>query len=1092
MRKRKILIIDDDKISHVILNKMLDGDFDILHAYHGSEGLDYLKTFKDSISVILLDLNMPVMNGFEFLNYYKKNNDFNNIPVIVLTQESDQKVEATILSSGAVDYVKKPYDKNILNHRINNIIKLSESDQKINNLERDPETDAYTSVVFFEKARELIFTNPDKKFSILSFVLPKYSLYTELFGSLNAKKNVGELIKNISEKVQGKNGVLGRIEKEYFAVIIETKFVEIDYINHAIEEFEENFSTELKIKINLGIYDIEKPEENLEICYDKAKIAATKITSINNRVVKFDDTLRSMIMEQEFITSQVEKAIKNNEFHVYYQPQFSLKDGHMYGAEALVRWFHPTRGLISPGAFIPILEKNGYIFRVDLYIWESVCKSIRKWLDMGIKVVPISVNLSRIDIYNPHIVTHLKNLIEKYQLSYDLLHLEITETAYTENSAQLIQVIKTLKDIGFSIEMDDFGSGYSSLNMLSDIPFDVLKIDAMFLGKNINTFEKQSIISFIIKLAKSLNLEVIAEGIEYDDDLEFLVNESCDVGQGYLLSYPLPIEKFEDRLINNPFYDLGKIRKKDSFKDIPYDFFNNLPCGLAYINAKSKNFIQTNKLFMDFLEINDMAELLSDNFEDLLFTINQKAFRIEQLVDREPVLCKTKKTNKDFYLKATRSILRGEETYQILLFDIPVNVLESVSFKEFYDIIDFVPAGIFKYSASGPDKIEFANNNLFKMLGYTREEFIEKFDNKFENIIHPDDRAKVIADINKQIEKSPLDFCEYRVVTKNSEEKWVYDIGHKIKDEFGNEWFYVIVIGDNDLKKSQEEARINKERYNHIIEAMQDCVFEYDVLKNIFKVSDSFEKKFGTAQKEKFVNEKFSFKDLIHESDVEIFDRFVEKIKEASSFASEIFRIKKEDGTYLWCKVSVSVIKSKLEKDELYVGVIQDINDSVTEKHKLEILATTDRVTNLYNRTKFDEICEKCILPGKKMGFIFLDIDNFKTINDDFGHLKGDLVLREFASKMTHLFKDVGQMSRLGGDEFAILLDRPYDEEKINEQLQKLSQGFVVDNLNITSSIGILHLENNSFTYHEVLQIADEAMYKVKKHGKKGLFIVKK
>ncbi|MEG1799761.1 MAG: EAL domain-containing protein, partial [Synergistaceae bacterium] len=211
-----------------------------------------------------------------------------------------------------------------------------------------------------------------------------------------------------------------------------------------------------------------------------------------------------------------------------FQPKYNLKTEQLAGAEALVRWMHPKRGIMAPAQFIPLFEKNGFITDLDLYIWEECCKKMRDWIDAGHLPIAVSVNVSRTDVYNPNLPELLVSLIRKYKLSPRNLHLEITETAYTENPEQLIEVVSRLKSLGFVIEMDDFGTGYSSLNMLSELPIDVLKLDIKFIQSEEKKGHSKSILSFIISLAKWLNLSVIAEGVETKAQVELLQSLNCE------------------------------------------------------------------------------------------------------------------------------------------------------------------------------------------------------------------------------------------------------------------------------------------------------------------------------------------------------------------------------------------------------------------------------------------------------------------------------------------------------------------------------------------------------------------------------------
>lgn len=261
----------------------------------------------------------------------------------------------------------------------------------------------------------------------------------------------------------------------------------------------------------------------------------------------------------------METALAKGQFEVYLQPKYQIRDGRLAGAEALVRWNHPEWGLQPPGEFIPLFERNGFITKLDQYVWERVCALLQEWDRKGYPSINISVNVSRLDIYNTDLADVLTSLVRRYGLSPDRLHLEITESAYTDTSRQLIETLGTLRRLGFVIEMDDFGSGYSSLNMLAEMPIDVLKLDMKFIQTEITRPTGQGILRFIVDLARWMKLRVVAEGVETREQLERLQNDGCDYAQGYYFAKPMPVESFVSVLtVQDPPADMENSRSDDS------------------------------------------------------------------------------------------------------------------------------------------------------------------------------------------------------------------------------------------------------------------------------------------------------------------------------------------------------------------------------------------------------------------------------------------------------------------------------------------------------------------------------------------------
>ena len=239
----------------------------------------------------------------------------------------------------------------------------------------------------------------------------------------------------------------------------------------------------------------------------------------------------------------MQNALLNNEFVMYLQPKYSISTGRIIGAEALTRWISPEKGMISPAEFIPLFERNGFIIKLDQFIWEEACKKIRSWLDTGLKPVPISVNVSREYLHSFDIVAQITSLVKKYNIPFDMLELEITESA---ESAGVEDVVKSLKNSGFTMLMDDFGSGYSSLNMLKTTQFDVLKIDRDFLSEFMESERGRKIIAHTISMSRDIGLDIIAEGVETKEQALFLSDCGCDAAQGFYYSKPLPQKEFDE------------------------------------------------------------------------------------------------------------------------------------------------------------------------------------------------------------------------------------------------------------------------------------------------------------------------------------------------------------------------------------------------------------------------------------------------------------------------------------------------------------------------------------------------------------------
>lgn len=543
--KKKVLIVDDIIINRVILKKMLKDEYELMEASNGEEALALMHQYGLGISLVLLDLVMPVMDGFEVLAKVREDSELASIPIIVITGDDDESNEAKCLMCGATDFVKKPFNVEVVRNRVGSMIRLRENSVLLNQIKNDFLTGIYTREYFCEKVKNILQANPQKQYDIVCSDITNFKLINERYGRKIGDELLIRMAKSAKAFAERNAMAAGRLASNTFAVLVEHKD------EYTAEEFQANTEEITKdfpvksIVIKYGIYAIEDRDMPVSGMTDRAELALGSVKhKYGTDFGYYDDSIRLKLLEEEKIAEQMESALEKKQFVVYMQPKHDVKSGGVAGAEALVRWQHPTMGLVPPGVFIPIFERNGFITKVDAYVWEETCRLLRKWLDAGLAVVPVSVNISRLDFMTLPLTEYFVNLIAKYKLPPDLLHLEVTESAYMDNPKEMVKIVEVLRQEGFKIEMDDFGSGYSSLNLLSDLPIDMLKVDMQFVRKHKNSVNNQGILSFILSLSKWLGLPTIVEGVETMEELHLLVSMGCDFVQGYYFAKPMPAKDF--------------------------------------------------------------------------------------------------------------------------------------------------------------------------------------------------------------------------------------------------------------------------------------------------------------------------------------------------------------------------------------------------------------------------------------------------------------------------------------------------------------------------------------------------------------------
>ena len=544
MSQKQILIVEDNGLNREILKEILDGEYRVLEAENGQMALDILKMHRNDIDLILLDVMMPVMDGYEFLDKIKKEEELALIPVIVMTQSDSEADEISALVHGASDFVPKPYRPKVILHRIAAIIKLRETAAIVNLLQNDHLTGLYSKEYFYQKVREKMKYEPQKKYTIVCSNIENFKLYNDNYGVAAGD----ELLRKMASMFKmycGKDAICGRFGADRFLCLQESEKEQQDR-NRLSECMNNNLEG---IVMKWGIYEITDPSVPVEQMCDRAILAVDSIKGQYHRhFAVYDDALRERLLREKAITDSMEAAIKEKQFSVYYQPKYSLKENCMAGAEALVRWIHPQWGFMSPGEFIPLFEKNGFIPHLDFYVWEQVCIQMKEWREKGYPLLPVSVNVSRADVYQANLEKIFEELVLKYDIEPQYLHLEITESVCSENAGQMLETINRLCKKGFIVEMDDFGSGYSSLNMLNQIKMDIIKLDMQFIRNEMAKPAEQSILRYVVDMCHGIGLRVVAEGVETREQTERLREIECDYVQGYYFARPMPAKDFSQLL----------------------------------------------------------------------------------------------------------------------------------------------------------------------------------------------------------------------------------------------------------------------------------------------------------------------------------------------------------------------------------------------------------------------------------------------------------------------------------------------------------------------------------------------------------------
>lgn len=399
--------------------------------------------------------------------------------------------------------------------------------------------------IYSQEISDMMARHPDEEIAFIQFDVERFKLINEKYGVEEGDELLAFLTQTLG-LICSEEQPYCRLTADVFMVVTTFNSDQqlLDFI-HKIESMLSGFH-DMDYRLIFGVAIAEDRTLHTRRHGDNASIARQSVKgSALNNIGFFNGRMKNELQKKQIIEEDMKTALVDNQFVMFLQPKYSISTGKIIGAEALARWIHPQKGMISPADFVPVFEENGFILKLDQIIWESACRKISDWINKGVTPVPISVNISREYIHSFDVVDYLLNLVKKYDVPIKLLELEITETT---DALGVSDVVQQMKDAGFTMLMDDFGSGYSSLNMLKTTQFDVLKIDREFLSRFMESGRGRKIISHTISMSQDIGLDIIAEGVETKEQAQFLHDCGCDAAQGFYYSKPIPQEDFDKLL----------------------------------------------------------------------------------------------------------------------------------------------------------------------------------------------------------------------------------------------------------------------------------------------------------------------------------------------------------------------------------------------------------------------------------------------------------------------------------------------------------------------------------------------------------------
>ena len=1045
--RRLILIVDDEQINRELLGAVLETDYELLYAENGQSALEQIHAQKDMLSLIMLDLQMPIVSGREVLHQVREDSELRMIPVIVLT--GDQNAEVECLEQGASDFIPKPYPKpEIILARVRRTIELSEDQDIIQSTERDPLTGLYNREYFYRYAQQFDQHHQGTEMDAIVVDINHFHMINERFGISYGDEVLRHIGEKLREKVLDMGGIVCRRSADTFMIYSPHREDYKEILEYASSELSKDSSSNNRVRLRMGVYPNVDKSIEIQRCFDRAKNAADTVKGSFTRTIAFyDETLHAREIYAEQLIDEFRGAIEGKQFKVFYQPKFDIRPDTplLTSAEALVRWEHPKLGLISPGVFIPLFEENGLIQQLDTYVWEESAAQIRDWKERIGFSIPVSVNVSRIDLYDPNLAGTLKSIVGKEGLDPTDLILEITESAYTQDSEQIVTMADELRSHGFRIEMDDFGTGYSSLNMISSLPLDALKLDMHFIHDAFRPGGNTHMLEVIVDIAEFLSVPVIAEGVETELQLDALRRIGCDIVQGYFFSRPVPAPEFEPFILQ-----LKEAEKSGAGNDSTW----SLGRGVRHRRRQEMNNLgRTEEALAD-----QSAEILEEGSagENTPGIRLRAAGWVFALV---AALAAIALFIADFSVARGYNRMEAASNRYIRAQQAAFN-LETAS--------DYLTDSVRSFVVTG--EIEFLED-FFEEVQYTktRDRAVEELESLLSG---RDDEA--LMHLNEALNLSnTLVETEYRAM-RLMLETMEYDLS-KIPEDI-----VMVTLSDDEQKLSPEELRDR---------AVQ-------------MVFDSY-----------YVHMKDRIRENVSLCTQSLIITSSQNLERASARMSVFLRIQ-TIATFVFlltvlCLVAFinrqvriplnRMVKSMQEENSIQPEGVEELRfasrtynailrENRLAQERLSHEASHDALTGLLNRGAYDLLLES--VDKDHMALLLIDVDQFKQINDTYGHAVGDRVLKRVAEILQDSFRSVDIICRIGGDEFVVIMTRvssamrPIVSNKI-ERANELLMHPEDDLPPVSLSVGVAFADREN-PQGDIFTDADTAAYRIKRAGGAG------
>lgn len=818
MDSRTLLILSSIKSNKLALIGLLGNRYQYYEADSWTEALDILGGGAP-VSAAIVDVSSD--EGFHFLTAISKHPLWDNLPAIAVCDNPTGEIAERACELGAIAAIGKPYNEKLLCPIIENLLKLAASQHKFCAnpdapscplfVKYDNVTGLFSREMFCQEAAAMILLREPGYFVFSCYNIENFKIINDQYGiekGDDVLRYVGSLISECVEKI---GGICCRYTSDRFAALYPAVYKDSKLLADCHKKAQEPDCISRKITIRVGRYVVVDKELPVGNMYDRAAIAEESIHGkYDVFVADYEESMRERLLEEQQIVASMHDALRSGEFETWLQPQYNHATGELIGAEALVRWRKQPDVIVPPSVFIPVFERNGFIYELDKFVWEEVCKLQRRWIDEGHTPLPISVNISRNDVLMPDFIDVLTGLVEKYRINPELIRLEITETAFTQQTEIILSVFKKLISLGFTVEIDDFGSGYSSLNTLKDMPANILKLDMKFLETSDDSKRGGIILESVVRMARWLDMEVIAEGVETLEQAEYLRSIGCRYVQGYLYAKPMTVPEYEELLKKGPkklrasiFVPVSSLTGEHLWDPKSMDtlIFNSFIGGACIIEVHEGRLelLRANEKYVRVLgsagmTVADALKLEWTNYLDdygraELFEAMHRSIETGDEVTSEFVFYRLPGCGDKTYLRITLRVIAycGD---RLLVYATLENVTDlrlseaekkaaadrhKVAAKQLEAIVENINGGILAFSLEdGVPRLIFANEEFYRMLGYTQEQLCREVPGGIIDLINPHDAPEVRRAVSECEKTGERKAFEFRVRRRGGSEIWVY------------------------------------------------------------------------------------------------------------------------------------------------------------------------------------------------------------------------------------------------------------------------------------------------------------------------------